>query len=510
MEKNQLKIGSILSYAQMGIGVLIGLLYTPFMIRLLGKSEYGLYNTVSSTLSMLSILSLGFNSSYIRYYSIYKKENKIDSISKLNGLFLIIFSIIGLIAFVCGLFLSFHLNLVFDKGLTEFEYKTARTLMLILTINLTLSFPMSVFSNIISAHERFIFLKIIGMANTILSPLVSLPMLLLGYRSVAMVCISLAIMIITNVLYIYYTIAVLKTRFVFYDFEKGIFKNLFIYTSFIAINMIIDQINWNIDKLLLGRFKGTESVAIYSVGFALYHYYQMFSTAVSGVFSPRIHKIVNSTKNDAVFQKKELSALFIKVGRIQFIILGLIASGVVFFGKFFVKIWAGQGYDDAYYVALLLILPASIALIQNIGIEIQRAENKHHFRSYAYLIMAVINLGMSIVLCQKYGPIGSAIGTALSLVLANGIIINIYYHKKCNIDILQFWKNIVMTAKGLIIPAFCGILLLFTIKFENKLIFVLCIILYFVIYSISMWLFGMNEYEKGLVRKPMKKILHRR
>ena len=69
----QLKIGSLLSYVQMIIGVLIGLAYTPFMLRTLGQSEYGLYNTVSSTISVLSILSLGFNASYIRYFTKYKK-----------------------------------------------------------------------------------------------------------------------------------------------------------------------------------------------------------------------------------------------------------------------------------------------------------------------------------------------------------------------------------------------------------------------------------------------------
>ena len=73
---NQLKAGAIISYLQMAIQILIGLVYTPVMIRLLGQSEYGLYNTVASTISILSVLRLGFNNSYIRYYSIYKKRYK--------------------------------------------------------------------------------------------------------------------------------------------------------------------------------------------------------------------------------------------------------------------------------------------------------------------------------------------------------------------------------------------------------------------------------------------------
>ena len=156
----QLKIGAVLSYAQMGLNIVIGLIYTPLMIRLLGQSEYGLYNTVASTISMLSILNLGFGSGYIRYFAKYRARNDTGSIFRLNGLFLSIFLIIGAIALLCGLFLTCHLEIVFDQGLSQEEYATARVLMLLLTVNLALSFPMSVFSNIISANERFIFLKI--------------------------------------------------------------------------------------------------------------------------------------------------------------------------------------------------------------------------------------------------------------------------------------------------------------------------------------------------------------
>ena len=330
---------------------------------------------------MLSILSLGFNSSYIKYYAKYKKENDIERIYKLNGLFLIIFIIIGVIACVCGIFLTNHLQLVFKDGLTENEYGIAKTLMLLLTINLAISFPMSIFSNIISAHERFVFLKLLNMLKTVISPLVTLPLLLMGYKSVAMVSLTVVIALFTDVIFVGYTFGKLKQKFIFHAFDKGLFKSLLIYTTFIAINLIVDQINLNMGKLLLTRYKGTIAVAIYSVGFSLETYYQMFSTAISGIFTPKIHLIYNNPDLEENEKNKRLSDLFIKIGRIQFALLALIASGLIFFGKAFIHYWAGNGYDEAYYVALLLIIPITVPLIQNVGIEIQRAKNKHQFRS---------------------------------------------------------------------------------------------------------------------------------
>ena len=508
---SQLKIGSLLSYLQMFLGVVISLAYTPAMLKLLGQSEYGLYNTVSSTISMLSLLSLGLNSGYIRYYARYRQQGDTEAIWKLNGLFLLIFTIIGAVALGCGLFLAFHLELVFSDGLTASEYSIARVLMILLSCNLAVSFPMSVFSHIISAHEKFVLLKAVGIIKTVVSPLVTLPLLLMGLGSVAVVAVTLCLSVVTDGIYGYYVVGRLKNRFVFRGFEKGLFASLFSYTAFIAINLIVDQINWNVDKILLGRFQGTAAVAVYSGGYMLYQYYMMFSTSVSSVFTPKIHRIVQQTQEDPALQKERLTSLFVRVGRIQFLLLGLVATGILFFGMAFVTCyWAGVEYGDAYYVALLLVFPASVPLIQNLGIEIQRAQNKHKFRAIVYTFMALANVVMSVFLCQWYGAVGSAVGTAISLLLANGLIMNIYYHRCCGIDVVAFWKGILRLSAGLVLPVGCGLLMGMFVDLSNGVYFVASILLYTAVYGASMWFFGMNEEEKALCMKPIRKVMAKR
>lgn len=499
----QIKLGSVLSYVQMALNVVVGLVYTPLMIRLLGQSEYGLYNTVASTISMLAILNLGFSSGYIKFFSKYRAQNDKDSIYRLNGLFLGIFTIIGIIAFICGCFLSNHLDIVFDTGLTEAELEKARILMLLLTINLAVSFPMSVFSNIITAHEQFIYLKLLGMLKTIATPLLTIPLLLLGKGSIAVVVVTLVVAAAVDAVNIFYVLNILHNRFVFRNIERGVFLELFAYTSFIALNIIIDQINWNVDKFLLGRYRGTVAVAVYSVGATLQTYYQMFSTALTGIFTPRIHRIINSERN--IQQRNaEITGLFIRIGRIQYIILGLICLEMIFFGKEFIRYWAGEGYEESYTVALLLIIPVTIPLIQNIGIEVQRALNKHRFRSIAYAVMAVINLLLSIQLCKLYGAPGSAIGTAISLILANGIIMNIYYKKECGIDIILFWKNILRLSCGFIVPVLFAICFKIVLPMNKVLSVVIGIVTFACVYFLSMWKFGANEAERTIMTAPFR------
>jgi len=203
LKTNQIKAGIVLSYISLGLGTIISLLYTPIMIRLLGQSEYGLYNLVASVVSYLSLLSFGFGSAYIRFYSRYKVKNDQEAIKKLNGLYMLVFAIIGLICLIAGLILAQYSTVIFGNKLSLEELAKAKILMIILVINISLTFPFSVFNSYITANEKFIFLKSLQIIKSIANPFIVLPILLLGYKSVGLVVgitsLNIAIQLITAV-----------------------------------------------------------------------------------------------------------------------------------------------------------------------------------------------------------------------------------------------------------------------------------------------------------------------
>lgn len=499
---NQLKFGVVLSYLAMIIQNVISIVYTPVMLRILGQSEYGLYNLVFSIVSYLGLLSFGFGSAFMRYYSRYKAKDDKEGMSKINGMFIIIFTIISLIILVVGILLIKNIDYIFRDSLNSTEIETARILMILMIINLAITFPGSVFDSIIAAHEKFIFQKIILVVKSILNPFLTLPLLLLGYKSVSLVIVTTLLTIGTLVLNMWYSLSKLKARFIFRNLDFRMMKEMWIFSFYIFINMITDQINWSVDKFILGVYQGTIGVAIYSIGAQINTYYLTFSTTISSVFIPKINQMVTNEEECDL----KLTNLFIKVGRIQFIIMSLILTGFIFFGKFFIKIWAGEGYSNAYYIALILIIPVTIPLIQNLGIEIQKAKNKHKFRSIMYLLIAICNVFMSIPLCRYWGGIGTAIGTAISLIIGNILIMNIYYHKCIGLNIIRFWREIFSIAKGLIIPIIFGYMVKCFFEINNIYTFILLIVGYTIVFIISMWFFGMNNYEKELIGKPFIKL----
>lgn len=501
---NQRKIGVVLSYISEAIKILSGLIYTPIMLRLLGQSEYGLYQLVYSVVSYLSLLSLGFGSSYMRFYSRFNEKGDQDGVARINGMFLTIFCSISVICILCGIVMVSNTRAIFGTGLTDSELSTAKVLMALMVMNLALTFPSTVFNCCITAHERFFFQKILIVAQNVLNPFLTLPLLLLGYGSIGMVCVTTAITLGKLILDVWYCFEKLHVRFIFKGFQFSLLKEMWVFTFFIFLNQIIDQVNWSVDKFLLGRLSGTAAVAVYGVGAQINSMYLQFSTAVSNVFVPRVNAIVASSDDN-----NELTKLFIKVGRIQFIIMALILTGFLFVGKPFIQFWAGVSYAEAYYVVLLLIVPVTVPLIQNLGIEIQRAKNKHKARSIVYFFIAIANILISIPLIKRYGPSGAALGTAIALCAGNILFMNWYYHNKLGINIAEFWKNIFSFIPALILPCIVGICIMKFYEIKNFAMLAAAIVMYTAVYCLSMYILGMNESEKHMITAPIRKIAKR-
>lgn len=502
MSKNQLKMGIVLSYITLVMQNAISIIYTPYMLRMLGQGEYGLYSLVSSIVGYLSILSFGFGSAYVRYYVRYKIEKTEDELRSLNGMFLTIYMVIAVVSLIIGSVLVINVENLFAQSLTGNEIEKAKILMIIMIVSISISFPISVFQSCISANEKFTFQRTVGLIKALLQPIILVPTLYLGGKSIAMALVQLMLTVVVAIADILYCLINLKVRFKFTKFEKNIFRDISVFSLFIFLNMIVDQINWSVDKFVLGMLQGTAVVAVYTVGAQFNTYFKYFSTYISSVYIPRANALVIEENS-----KQKINKLFIKVGRLQFHVLGFVLCGFILFGKTFITLWAGNEYKQSYYIALMILIPAIIPYIQNIGIEIQRAMNKHKVRSVLYFCIAITNLIVSIPLARSYGGIGAAIGTALSLIVGNGILMNIYYYKVIKIDVILFWKQILCIMRGMLVPCIIG-LILNTITMVSWTTFLLKILVFSFSYIICIYMWGMNGEERKIVKGFIKKIKH--
>lgn len=503
---NQLKAGSLLSYVNLLISCITPFFYTPIMLGILGQEEYGLYSLSNSVIGYLNLLNFGMGTAVIRYITRARTAGDTDGVRRFLGLFFAIYSGLAVLVLAGGAVLIQLSGTVFGKGLSAAEIEKLHILLIIMSVHTAISFPLGVYSSVAVAYERYVYNKLICIAETLLTPVINLVILYAGYGAVGITAVGLPICILNALLYGFYCAKRLHIYPVFNNMPVYILKELVGFCTFVFLSSIVDMLYWATDKVLIGAILGTAAVAVYNIGGTFTSILQNMAHAISSVFSTRINMMV---AKDA--PRKEISELLTRVGRLQYLIVSLILSGYITFGQVFLHLWVGDSYRDAYWIALMTMLPLSVPLIQNVAFAAILADNKHRFRSIVYAIIAVLNVVSTYLVLPHYGIIGAAACTAIAFVLGQGIIMNIYYHRVTKLDITAFWRNI---GKMSIVPGvmiLVGIMLVkYVLPMTSLWWFLAWVVVYTAIFAVLSWLFSMNRYEKDLILGLFRKVLPRK
>lgn len=498
--KKQLYKGAILSYLLIAVQFIAGLLYTPVILHQLGAQKYGVYSLCTSFTGYLTIFNAAVNAAYVRFY-VQAKTRGDREIPKINGLFSKIFILLAIIAFGVGLMLDFFAEYILGNKITATEYRTIHNCFFLLSFNVAIAILNCIYSSLIVAHEEFIFAKTISLINVILNLIIIIPLLYHGYGIEIIIFVQAVTSFIALSANKIFCKKFLKEEFDLRSKDDTLLKEVLIFSGFIVIQSIMDQLNWQIDKFILARTRGTVEVSLYSVGSQFLTYYITISSAMSGIFIAEINRRV-SVKGDT-----EVNILFLNTSRIFAIIVFYIMIAFIIFGKPFISLWAGEEHLSSYYVALLLMLPVTVSLTQGTGQDIVRAKNKHAVLTLINCSVCILNVCVSIPLAIRFGAFGSAFGTFLTEIIICIIIKNIYYYKVINLDIKRYFYEMLYIIRGLIIPIIFGSLLIgFRIVQFTYFSLVYWGMCFTILYFLSTWFFVANENERNVLRNTMAKI----
>jgi len=491
---NQRKAGTILSYVQMGINAVIGFIYIPMLLFFLTKSQYGLYQLVGSFIAYLIIMDFGLGNTITRYYSRYLAEN--DKIKQENILSttLILYSVISVFIVAAGLTLLYFLLPFYHNTLTPDDILTVKRVFYIMLFNVAITVPANIFAAVINSHEKFIFARCLTICNSVLQPLLIYIALHFQPNVITVVCIQTLCNLAVISVKIYFCFAQLNVKFKLHFWERKFIGELLSFSFFVFLAIIVEQVYWKTGQIILGAVSGTVAVAIYSITIQIIMVFMMFSGATYSIFLPHISKISAKTADMGL-----INEIFVKIGRIQFMGISLLISIFCIYGIQFIDLWIGNDFNEVYGYTLILMLALIIPQIQNTGILILQAKNKHRFRSIVYFFIALANIAISIPMAKKYGGLGCAIVTACCLLLGQGIIMNIYY-SKIGINIKLFFKNILKMALPVIIICLSGFAVEYFYPSPCIYIFAAKIIVYSSIFCVIMYKFAFNDYEKNLIK----------
>jgi O-antigen/teichoic acid export membrane protein len=438
-----IRAGIVFTYVKFAVFFLLSLFYSPYLLASVGKEQAGLYQFAVSIASFILLLSFGTENSYVRFSTVSQEKDDGIGLASSNGFYLVLFGFIAFVELAAGLLFS----LLFGIGAISVGSQNLNVelswLLIINTVAYTLDFFLSLFSWHIYLRSHFAFIQILLIVSRIATVSLSVLSLVLGGGIIWVAIVSAAVMLICDVANVLFAIRKLGMRFVFPkpgDFKLKL-REVFSFSIYIFLSMIVSQINANLGKTVLGFGGDMALVAVYAYGFQFYSYEALISSGISDSFEPRI--------NDLVIKKEtqKASSLFLKISKIQsLVLLGCIGCYAIC-GKDFVAIWLGGSdlapgdFTAIFFLGLGLLLLFAIPLSETSSIEIQRAAGKHRFISVFGLVCSLLNLAatvVSVVLLppgQKvYGPLIGMAFYAVPYVVA----LNVFSKKKLNLPIYDF------------------------------------------------------------------------
>ena len=501
---NERSKGALMSYLYMIVQVVVNLIYVPLLLSTIGTNEFGLYQLVGSVMAYLLIMNTTIAAAVQRYYNKHLALHEAEAAENVLAVSRIIYRVLSVFAILVGIALVAIANVAYAESLTSDELFELSIMLCILIANVLIVLNNSIYTATIEAHERFTFQNGVQVAVTALQPVFIFAAVTIYPYAVSVIIIQLISVIIEVALRRYYSTKRLGIRVVLHDFDRTLVRGLLMFSGSILLATIADQIFWRTDQLILGYFFGTGSVAVYGIAAQIFMCYMPLGLAISNVFLPKAMRIFVGEDTS-----ETLTDLFVRIGRIQFLVLFAVLTGFIVFGDEFIFLWAGDGFFDAYLVAIIIMVPFTIDLIQNVGLTILRVNNTYGFRARVYFACAVINIVLTIVFIQLWGILGAAFSTAISLLFCSGLVMNAFYWKRTGIDIPRFWRQICRCAVApffffVAVSVLCQTVLPAA---TNWLMLLGYLVLYVLAYLGVCWLFSFNEYEKGILKRLATSVL---
>lgn len=487
---NQIKIGAILSYLSIGINIIAGLIYTPWMVDTIGKSDYGLY-TLSNSLITLFLVDLGLSSAVSRYVAKYRAEGRQDKVNNFLGAVYKLYLIIDAVIFIALIIIYFCIDSIYVK-LTPAELGKFKVVYLISATFAVINFPFVTFNGILNSYEEFVHLKLADVIYRILLVALTVITLLLGGRLYGLVVVHA----IVGLIIIVYKWIVVKKRIklrVNWKYSNfSLYKDVFGFSIWVTISSLAQRLVFNITPSILGAVASSATIAVFGIVTTIEGYTYTITTAINGMFMAKISRIY-----ECGGEQDELMPLMLSVGKFQYAINGLIVAGFAVIGKEFINLWIGSTYLDAYYGILLVIIPGLFFNSMQIANTAMIVRKKVNLQAWVNLGMGIVNIIMSIILSSYLGVIGACISISIAYMLRAMALLFIY-KRVLKIDMARFVINCyIRMGIPIIITIVLGYLMNSLFSNAGWLVFASKGLVIIGIYTAVTLLLGLNSEERN-------------
>lgn len=431
---SQLKLGVLLSYATAAVTLLLGLFYTPWMIALIGQSDYGLYTLAISVINLF-LLDMGLGTALTRYLSKCYAEQRFDDANRYLRTAFAVYSSLALLVALALIFVYFFIDRLYS-GLSQSEIDVFKSLYVIVAFYSVVSLPFMSQQSILIANEQFIALRVCELIQRLFVAGLTIACLIAGQGVYAIVAATAA----GNILFILIRAVLIRrltrARISIAKPEKKDVRELLGFSGWVAVSEMSSRCNWALAPSVLGVFSNSIAISIFGLASQLESYVYSIADAISALLMPKMTRTIKGDDDGT-----RLTEAMVRIGRFQLFVVGLIILGFATCGQSFIEIWLSGPYDGLWICTMLVIAPHLLLLPQSPGSIAIIASGNVKQKSLISAATTLVSLLGSCILAPSLGALGACISIGLAFALSS-CLITVLLNKKLSLKVMRFYGGV--------------------------------------------------------------------
>lgn len=399
-----------------GIGIVMSYVFTLYVTNVFGASVFGLFSIAISIFMIVSVIGrMGLDINLVKYFSI--KNNLKDS-----GLF---FRVL-IKSFIISSLLSLMIFL-FRENLTTHLFAKPKPELIPYLNWILLSIPLWVVTLICAgisrAQKNIKWFSFISLASRFLFSLIILFVLLVfSKKPIIIAQAHFYGILITSI--IAFIVSIKELKGIRLNTDSKSWNYIRESIPMMLSSSILIFLGW-MDTFIMGIYKTDAEVGVYNVCIKIATLTTFTLLAINSILAPKIAKYY-SERNSKKY--KELIQFSTKL---NFIISSIIIGIILLFNKFLLGVF-GDEFTNATMILVVLCCGQMInSFSGSVGIILQMI-GKQKVYQYFVLLALALNLFLTLALTPKYGGIGAAFSTVVSMAFWN-LGSAIYLKKRLNI-----------------------------------------------------------------------------
>jgi O-antigen/teichoic acid export membrane protein len=389
------------------VHAVVGFFLSPFILHRLGDEAFSLWVLVFALTGYYGLLDLGIRSSIVKYTAKFIAVNDVEQLSRYLSTSVAFFAFIALGIGLTTIVGSFYLNLLFRVPVAL--RGSARILFLLAGASVGVTFPLSVFAGVLEGLQKFAWLQLSQIGITLFRAVLIVVALTNGGGLVAIGTITVAINLLTYLIFTGMAIQALPVRLRIAHVERTALREMVSYGIFACAILAAERLRFQSDALVIGAFLSSTAVTLFSIGSRLVDYSSYAVRSMSQIFTPM------SSHFHETGDRVRLQRTFVAGNRACAFIIFPLCVTLVILGKPIIESWVGARYLASYSVLVLLVVPRSLYLAQSTSIKILLGMSRHRVLASVLLLEGGMNLLLSLLLVRRFGIVGVALGTAIPL-----------------------------------------------------------------------------------------------